>query len=63
MLFKIIGAGVLAFAVSAGAGRKLVPWLKEHGYVQPLKQKVADEVYSQKEKDAAGSAESEEPHP
>ena len=56
MVFQIIGAGVLAFAVSAGVGKKLVPWLKEHGFAQPIKKEVEDRVYSPGEIDAADSA-------
>ena len=59
MIFQIIGAGVLAFAVSAGIGKKLVPWLKEHGFAQPIKKEVKDRVYTRGESDAADSAGSE----
>lgn len=51
MVVQIIGAGVLAFAVSAGVGKKLVPWLREHDFAQPLKKEVVDAVYSGKRRD------------
>lgn len=56
MIVQVIGAGVLAFAVTAGIGEKLVPWLKEHGFAQPIKEEVKDRVYSQEKSDKADSA-------
>ena len=55
MIFQVVGAGVLAFAVTAGIGKKLVPWLKEHGFVQPIKKEVKDKVYSREESATADS--------
>ena len=45
-MIKVLGAGVLAFAVSTGIGKWLVPWLKKHGFIQPVKKEVETAVYS-----------------
>lgn len=45
-MIKVLGAGVLAFVVTTGIGKWLVPWLKDHGFIQPVKKEVETAVYS-----------------
>lgn len=45
MVIRMLGALLIAFAASYFFGKRYVPWLKEHGYVQPLKDDVKQKVY------------------
>lgn len=42
-----IGALLLSFLVSIVAGKQLIPWLKNNGFIQPLKEEVEKGVYSE----------------
>ena len=51
----ILTAGLLAFAVSAAAGRMLVPFLEKKKAAQPLKDEVAKKVYGEQDGGAEGT--------
>ena len=46
MIIKLLCAFIFALMISLGFGRKLVPWLKRHGFIQPLKDEVRKNVYT-----------------
>ncbi len=48
MATKMIIAAVMAFLFTAVFGRVYVPWLKNHGAAQPLKEEVA-KIYEERE--------------
>ena len=45
MMLQILGAAILAFLFVTVFGRGLVPWLGKHGFIQPLKKEVKENVY------------------
>jgi hypothetical protein len=49
----IPGAFLLALVFGLVFGRGFVPWLVKHGFVQPLKKEVEENVYSGENNDAA----------
>ena len=51
MLLQLTGAALLGFAISALVGKGLVPWLKKNGFVQPLKEEVA-QIYTTEDNDS-----------
>ena len=51
MALKMIAAFLLAFGFTAVSGKFLIPWLKEHGFAQPLKDKVEEKIYNDREEE------------
>ena len=47
MLIQLLGAIVLAFLASLAFGKVLIQWLKKHDIVQPLKDEVQQQVYTE----------------
>lgn len=45
MIIWMLSALGLAFVVSIVFGKQYIPWLKKHGFVQPLKDEVEQIVY------------------
>ena len=45
-------AGALAFGIASVFGKKYIPWLVEHKFVQPIKKEVEENIYSEQGKDA-----------
>ncbi len=61
MAIKLVLAFIAAFAVTLLIGKYLVPWLKEHGSVQPLKDEVEQKIYSGKNDDRSTGKRSDRP--
>ena len=51
MALSIILFFLAAFAVTFLSGKYLVPWLKKHGFIQPLKDEVVQKIYQCKYSD------------
>ena len=51
MALSIIISFLAAFAVTFLSGKFLVPWLKKHGFIQPLKDEVVQKIYQCKYND------------
>ena len=51
MAIYLLGALALAFLASFLSGRRLVPWLKKNKFWQPLKDEVAEQIYTDKPDD------------
>ena len=51
MALSIILSFLAAFAVTFLSGKFLVPWLKKHGFIQPLKEEVVQKIYRGKYND------------
>lgn len=49
MIKGILAAIVLSFGVSLIFGKEYIPWLKNHGFTQPVKDEVADKIYNKQE--------------
>lgn len=49
-------AGILAFLITVTAGKFLVPWLKQHGFVQPLKEEVVVQLYDENQQKSSGNS-------
>ncbi len=46
MALKLLCAFLLAFLTSTLFGRRLIPWLKDHGFTQVVKDEVKERVYA-----------------
>ena len=55
MIIKMASAFLLAFLFSIFSGKYFIPWVKEKGFKQPLKEEVAKKIYSDSEKNKDNS--------
>ena len=56
MVIQLFGGIILAFFAILLFGKRLIPWLKSNGYVQPLKDEVQQQVYAEGETDLGEKA-------
>ena len=55
MIIKMACAFLLAFLFSIFSGKYFISWVKEKGFKQPLKEEVAQKIYSDSEKNKDNS--------
>ena len=46
MVIWMLSALIIAFLVSYISGKLYIPWLKKHGFVQPIKDEVGQIIYN-----------------
>lgn len=46
MIIWMLSALIMAFVVSFVFGQQYIPWLKKHGFVQPIKDEVGQIIYN-----------------
>lgn len=51
MAIQLLIAFLLAFFLCKYFGQNYIPWLEKKGFIQPLKEKVKEKIYSEKNED------------